>query len=84
VRRIVTFERSIVSLMTAEELRSAEQTLARLVAAAYAADHPEFFGKEATDHTERGAEGDDLTAKRARAYASSSRSHQLTQTTDGP
>lgn len=35
--------------MAPEELRSAEQTLARLVAAAFAADHPELFGDTRQD-----------------------------------
>jgi hypothetical protein len=30
--------------MTAEEVCSAERVLARLIVAAYAADHPELFG----------------------------------------
>jgi hypothetical protein len=34
--------------MTAEELGCAERSLACLVAAAYIADNPELFGKEAT------------------------------------
>jgi hypothetical protein len=42
------FDRSITSdnPMTAEESRSGECILARLVAAAYAADHPESFGEK--------------------------------------
>jgi hypothetical protein len=42
------FDRSITSdnPMTAEESRSGECILARLVAAAYAADHPESLGRE--------------------------------------
>jgi hypothetical protein len=48
MRKAVSFEHSVASQMTAEELRYAERSLARLVAAAYIADNPELFGKEAT------------------------------------
>lgn len=39
--------------VTTEQLRSADQILARLVAAAYAADHPEYFGQEKEELTAR-------------------------------
>jgi hypothetical protein len=47
------FDRSITSgnPMTAEELRSGESILARLIAAAFAADHPEYFGNEKEELT---------------------------------
>jgi len=47
----LSFDRSITSdnLLTAEELHSSECILARLVAAAYSADHPELFGKKRTE-----------------------------------
>ena len=48
MRKTVSFERSVAFQMTAEELRCAERSLARLVAAAYIADNSELFGKEAT------------------------------------
>jgi hypothetical protein len=56
------FDRSITSdnPMTAEEFRSGECILARLVAAAYAADHPESFGKK----REEVLEEEGLTARR--------------------
>jgi hypothetical protein len=46
--KTITFERSIATEnpMSAEDLRSAERVLARLIAAAYAADHPELFGDQ--------------------------------------
>jgi hypothetical protein len=49
--KTLSFERSITPdiRMTAEELRAAEQTLARLVAAAYAADHPDEFADKRPD-----------------------------------
>lgn len=42
----ISFERSVTldNPMGSDEVRSAEQALARLVAAAYAKDHPELFG----------------------------------------
>jgi len=49
----LTFERSVVSQITTEELRSAERTLARLVAAAYAADNPKLFRSKEARHRER-------------------------------
>ena len=44
--RKFNFERSVTAddLMTPAEVRSADQILARLIAEAYAADHPELFG----------------------------------------
>jgi hypothetical protein len=49
----IHFERSIATdhAVTMENVRSADQILARLVAAAYAADHPEYFGKEKEELT---------------------------------
>lgn len=43
--RKLKFERSITTEnpMKTEEIQSADQVLARLIAAAYAADHPELF-----------------------------------------
>jgi hypothetical protein len=88
--RALSLKRSLSSnsLMTADELRSSERILARLVAAAYAADHPELFDKDATDHRERGERNlEDIPALTSTApgtYPSGSRDHQLRQTTDGP
>lgn len=50
-RKPLSFDRSVTagSPMPPEELRSAEHTLARLVAAAFAADHPELFGDKRRD-----------------------------------
>jgi len=44
--RKLKFERSATTgnPMTRAEVQSADQVLARLIAAAYAADHPELFG----------------------------------------
>ena len=44
--RKLKFERSITTenLKTTGEIQSADQVLARLIAAAYAADHAELFG----------------------------------------
>jgi len=86
--------------MTGEELRHAEQVLARVIAATYAADHPELFGKDATGHPERGEgylEDETMAAKaamaaipgldtrkRAGVLLQARRDHQLRQTTDGP
>jgi len=49
--RRFNFERSVTagSPMPSEELRSAERTLARLVAAAFLCDHPELFGDKGRD-----------------------------------
>jgi hypothetical protein len=57
----LTFNRSITSknVLTAEELHSGECILARLVAAAYATDHPESFSKEREGRLE-----EELTARR--------------------
>jgi hypothetical protein len=46
----ISFERSVTpdNPIGSEEARSAEQVLARLVAAAYAKDHPELFGPTRT------------------------------------
>jgi hypothetical protein len=78
MRKTVIFERCIASLMTAEELRAAERILARLIAAAYAADHPELFGKQAS------GSGLDLTVRPQDRSVQASRGHQLTETTGGP
>jgi hypothetical protein len=62
--------------MTAEELLCAERSLARLVAAAYIADNPELFGKEAAltaIDTETGA-----------GYASTQSEPPVEPTTGGP
>jgi SAM-dependent MidA family methyltransferase len=58
----LSYDRSIASdnPVTAEELCSGEGILARLVAAAYAADHPESFGKK----REEVLEEKELTARR--------------------
>ena len=58
----LSFDRSITSdnPITSEELRLGECILARLVAAAYAADHPESFGKK----TREDLKEEDLTAGR--------------------
>jgi hypothetical protein len=48
-QRAVTAENPV----TPEELRSGESILARLVAVAYAADHPEYFGNEKQGLTAR-------------------------------
>jgi hypothetical protein len=44
--RSLSFEQSVTTdnPMTAEEFRCAERVLARLIAAAFASDHPELFG----------------------------------------
>jgi hypothetical protein len=44
--RKIKFERSVTAEnpMMLAEVQSADQILARLIAAAYAADHPELFG----------------------------------------
>ena len=46
--KTLSFDQSITSdnPMTAEELSYAESVLARLIAAAYAADHPELFSQK--------------------------------------
>lgn len=47
----IHFERSVAAdhAMTPQDVRSADQVLARLVAAAYAADHPEAFADKRPD-----------------------------------
>ncbi len=77
--------------MTSEDVRSADQILARLVAAAYAADHPEHFGKEMEGNLEEEdksyslqSSNPDLDTATLGAYPSGRRDHQLVQTTDGP
>lgn len=47
----ITYERSITAHnpMPPDELMSAEKTLARLIAAAFAEDHPELFGERHRD-----------------------------------
>jgi hypothetical protein len=57
------FERAITAdnPVTPEELRSGESILARLVAAAYAAAHPEYFGNEKQGLT-AGCQGHTLEA----------------------
>jgi hypothetical protein len=49
------FQRAITAEnpVTPEELRSGESILARLVAVAYAADHPEYFASEKQGLTAR-------------------------------
>ena len=49
--KVIKFDRAITpeNPLTAEELSYAERTLARLVAAAYAADHPELFATKCSD-----------------------------------
>jgi hypothetical protein len=51
----IQFVRSVAAdhPVTIEQGRSADQVLARLIAAAYAADHPEYFGKEKEELTAR-------------------------------
>jgi hypothetical protein len=77
-----TFERSITAgkPMTAEERSHAELLLARLVAAAYMADHPEVLGKGRAGFLEE--EG--LTARSQQHTLQASRDRQLLQTTGGP
>lgn len=49
--RKLNFERSITTEnpITRAEVQSADLVLARLIAAAYAADHPELFGSKPCD-----------------------------------
>ena len=47
----IKFEQSVTgdNPTTPEEIQFADQVLARLIAAAYAADHPELFGERSCD-----------------------------------
>ncbi len=74
--------------VTAEELRSGEGLLARLIAAAYAADHPESFGNGSAGNLAEEVSSEssnaDLTQRRQGATLQASRDHPLTESTDGP
>jgi len=72
-----SFERSITfeNPMTAAELDSAERVLARLIAAAYAADHPELFGANTA--------GDSIMGSRLQALSPKSDGHDTEETAKG-
>jgi hypothetical protein len=89
--RSFKFERSISSddPITADQLRSGENILARLIAEAYAADHPDLFCRGETIDTERSSGRLDhpnsgLTARHQVRTVQTRRGHELLQTTDGP
>lgn len=86
----LSFERSLTpdNPITVEELRSGGCILAHLIAAAYAADHPESCGNEREGNLEEGARSRSLQAlvdnTTPQAYSSGKSGPRAAETASGP